>query len=70
MLFSTDRTTLMDTSVVSAASNAGANPVPLVMLRKALDMQAAGVAALLQGMPQVTPASNPPHLGQNIDIKV
>ena len=60
----------MDTSVVSAASNSGSNPVPLVMLRKSLDMQAASVATLLQGLPQVTPASNPPHLGQNIDIKV
>ncbi|NYI00755.1 YjfB family protein [Cupriavidus plantarum] len=60
----------MDTSVVSAASNAGNNPVPLLMLRKSLDMQAAGVAALLQDMPQVSPSSNPPHLGQNIDIKV
>lgn len=60
----------MDTSVVSAASNSGANPVPLVMLRKSLDMQAASVATLLQGLPQVTPASNPPNLGQNIDIKV
>ncbi|WP_423198669.1 MULTISPECIES: YjfB family protein [unclassified Cupriavidus] len=60
----------MDTSVVSAASNAGTNPVPLLMLRKTLDMQAQGVMALLQGMPQVSVPSNPPHLGQNIDIKV
>lgn len=60
----------MDTSVVSAASNAGSNSVPLLMLRKTLDMQAQGMAALLQSMPQVSAPSNPPHLGQNIDIKI
>jgi hypothetical protein len=41
------------------------------MLRKTLDMQAQGAAQLLQSMPGVASVgSNPPHLGQNIDIKV
>ncbi|WP_454725555.1 MULTISPECIES: YjfB family protein [Cupriavidus] len=64
----------MDTAIVSAASNAGSDPVPLLMLRKSLDLQAEGVAALLASVAPVAPAgvaaSNPPHLGQNIDIKV
>ncbi|KWR75066.1 YjfB family protein [Cupriavidus sp. IDO] len=60
----------MEISNVSAASNPGTDPVSLLMLRKSLDLQAQGVAALLQAAPQAGAASNPPHLGQNIDIKV
>lgn len=61
----------MDISLVSAASNSGGDPVPTMMLRKSLDLQAQSVATLLGSMPQVSvPASNPPHLGQNIDVKV
>ncbi|MGO4809069.1 YjfB family protein [Cupriavidus sp. 2MCAB6] len=61
----------MDTSIISSASSAGTDPVALLMLRKSLDMQGQSAAALLQSVPQVgVPASNPPHLGQNIDIKV
>lgn len=61
----------MDISLVSAASNSGGDPVPTMMLRKSLDLQAQSVATLLGSMPQVSvPASNPPHLGQSIDIKV
>jgi hypothetical protein len=61
----------MDISLVSAASNAGSDPVPAMMLRKSLDLQAQNVASLLASVPQVSVApSNPPHLGQNIDIKV
>ena len=61
----------MDISLISAASNSGGDPVPTMMLRKSLDLQAQSVATLLGSMPQVSvPASNPPHLGQNIDVKV
>ncbi|WP_367651431.1 YjfB family protein [Cupriavidus basilensis] len=61
----------MDISLVSAASNSGGDPVPTMMLRKSLDLQAQSVATLLGSMPQVSvPASNPPHLGQSIDVKV
>lgn len=61
----------MDISLVSAASNSGGDPVPTLMLRKSLDLQAQSVATLLGSMPQVSvPVSNPPHLGQTIDIKV
>ncbi|WP_235185052.1 YjfB family protein, partial [Cupriavidus sp. SK-3] len=61
----------MDTSIISSASSVGTDPVALLMLRKSLDMQGQSAAALLQSVPQVgVSASNPPHLGQNIDIKV
>ncbi|QKJ65381.1 YjfB family protein [Deefgea piscis] len=59
----------MSDSMVNAASSASANnPVPLVMLRKSLDLQAQSTLSLLQAIPQ--PASvNPAHLGQNVDVK-
>ncbi|WER49993.1 YjfB family protein [Cupriavidus sp. WKF15] len=63
----------MSTSLVSAVSAAdtGADPVSLLMLRKTLDLQAQGVASLVQAATAAAPvASNPPHLGQNIDVKV
>ena len=63
----------MISSLVSSLSAAdpGSDPVSLLMLRKTLDMQAQGAAQLLQSMPAVgSVGSNPPHLGQNIDIKV
>ena len=63
----------MINSIVSSlnASDPGSDPVGITMLRKTLDMQSQGVAQLLQSMPGVGSAGiNPPHLGQNIDIKV
>ncbi|MGO4305493.1 MULTISPECIES: YjfB family protein [unclassified Cupriavidus] len=63
----------MNTSPLTALNNAqpGSDPVSLLMLRKTLDLQAQNVAQLLQPATSVAPASsNPPHLGQNIDIKV
>lgn len=64
----------MSTSLVSAlgAADPGADPVSLLMLRKSLDLQAQGVTSLLQAATAAAPvtASNPPHLGQNIDVKV
>nr|WP_315592607.1 YjfB family protein [uncultured Cupriavidus sp.] len=62
----------MSTSLVSSlgAADAGSDPVALLMLRKTLDLQAQGVAQLLQTAPAVSGGSNPPHLGNSIDIKV
>ncbi|MCB5195938.1 YjfB family protein [Deefgea salmonis] len=59
----------MSDGMVNAASSASANnPVPLVMLRKSLDLQAQSTLSLLQAIPQ--PVSvNPVHLGQNVDVK-
>ncbi|HJV50097.1 MAG TPA: YjfB family protein [Noviherbaspirillum sp.] len=53
------------TSMQAAATR---QDVEMAVLKKALDMQAAGGAALLDALPPPAPASNlPPHLGQNID---
>ncbi|WP_027468889.1 YjfB family protein [Deefgea rivuli] len=59
----------MSDSMVNAASSASANnPVPLVMLRKSMDIQAQGVLSLLAALPQAATV-NPPNLGQNVDVK-
>ncbi|WP_269533813.1 YjfB family protein [Chitinimonas sp. BJYL2] len=59
------------TSIANAASNAtsaqAASTASLLMLRKALDIQASNAATLLQALPQ--PASNPPNLGNVIDVR-
>ncbi len=62
----------MVTSLVSSlgVADAGSDPVALLMLRKTLNLQAQGVAQLLEAAPAVASGSNPPHLGNNIDIKV
>lgn len=64
----------MSISLVNSlgAADPGSDPVSLLMLRKSLDLQAQGTAKLLQSAGQVggVAGSNPPHLGQNIDIKV
>lgn len=39
----------------------------LLVLKKAIEVQAETVQLLLQGLPQS--ANNPPHLGQTIDVK-
>lgn len=60
-------------SLVSSlgAADAGSDPVSLLMLRKTLDLQAQGVAQLMQtATPVASGGSNPPHLGNTIDIKV
>lgn len=62
----------MSTSIVGAlnAASPGSDPVSLLMLRKTLDLQAQSVASLMQTATAAAPvASNPPHLGQNIDVK-
>lgn len=62
----------MVTSLVSSlgAADAGSDPVALLMLRKTLNLQAQSVAQLLEAVPAASGGSNPPHLGNNIDIKV
>lgn len=41
--------------------------VSTAVLRKAIDIQAQGALQLLQALPPV--ASNPPNLGNNIDVR-
>lgn len=62
----------MVTSLVSSlgAADAGSDPVALLMLRKTLALQAQSMTQLLQSVPAVPSVSNPPHLGNNIDISV
>ncbi|MBE9609671.1 YjfB family protein [Chitinilyticum piscinae] len=58
----------MDAGLVSAASAAVAsNPAPLLMLRKALDIQEQTVMSLLDALPAPAGSVNPPNLGQNVD---
>jgi hypothetical protein len=52
-------------SALSAAKTGDA--VGVLVLKKALDIQAQTALQLVQALPQ--PASNPPNLGQNIDVK-
>lgn len=52
-------------SALSAAKTGDA--VGVLVLKKALDIQAQTALQLVQALPQ--PASNPPNLGQNIDVR-
>ncbi|MCE1238831.1 MAG: YjfB family protein [Azonexaceae bacterium] len=54
-------------SAVSSATQARTgDAVNTLVLKKAMDIQAQTAAQLLQALPQ---ASNPPHLGNSIDVK-
>lgn len=62
----------MDLAAISSQSSAMtkgqvSEAVGTLMLRKALDIQEQNAMQLLQALPQ-TP-SNPPHLGNGIDVK-
>ncbi len=52
-------------SALAGASTGDA--VGILVLKKALDMEAQTALQLVQALPQ--PAANPPNLGQNIDVK-
>ena len=41
----------------------------ILVQKKAMDIAAQGAAQLLQALPQPQPTNNPPHLGQNVDVK-
>ncbi|WP_028451071.1 putative motility protein [Chitinilyticum aquatile] len=59
----------MDQSIVGAASSASPyDPVPNIMLRKALDIQSQTTLSLLASIPQPAQTTvNPAHLGQSVD---
>jgi hypothetical protein len=42
--------------------------IGIAVLKKAIDIQAAGAMALLEAIPAAPSANLPPHLGQNINI--
>ena len=61
----------MDIANISSLSTAltqtkSGDDVGTLVLKKALDLQAQSVTQLIQGLPQV---SNPPNLGNSVDIK-
>jgi hypothetical protein len=56
---------LPPSQVSTQASTQMAAQMSLLLLRKTLELQAANVAGLVQA---TTPASNPPHLGNHIDV--
>ncbi len=65
---------MMDISSIAGAATAmktqqaGADAA-VTVLRKTLDVQAAGALSLLQALPQPVPAQNlPAHLGQNLNV--
>jgi hypothetical protein len=63
----------MDISSVGSLSTAlsqaqTGDAVSTLVLRKAMDIQAQSAMQLLQALPQLP--SNPPNLGNSIDIKV
>lgn len=58
-------------AVSQASKQAEGDVVATKVLKKALDSEAAGAVALLATLPppvQAPKSSNPPHLGQNIDV--
>ncbi len=62
----------MDIANVSSLSTAltqqkTGDAVGTLVLKKALDLQAQSAAQLIQALPQV---SNPPNLGNSVDVKV
>lgn len=62
----------MDVSTLAAvatdmAQTRTASTVQVTLLRKALDIQAQGALQLIQVAAQVIP-TNPPHLGNRVDI--
>lgn len=63
----------MDISSVGSLSTAlsqatGSDAVGTLVLRKALDIEQQNAQQLLQALPQVS--SNPPNLGNSVDVKV
>ena len=56
-------------SAVSAqASQQTASTAGMLVLKKALDLQAQNAAQLLEALPQPAQYNNPPNLGGNVDL--
>ena len=61
----------MDLNIASVSAMASANQssaLAVLMLRKTLELQAQNAAELIQTIPQATPSSNPPNLGNVVDV--
>jgi hypothetical protein len=61
-----DITSMTGLSAVLSQTQA-ADAAGIAVLKKAMDIQAQAAMQLIQSLPQV--ASNPPNLGNNIDVK-
>jgi len=64
----------MDISGIASAGSAMAqaqtgDAVAILVMKKALEMQAQGALQLVQAAAQSGAANNPAHLGQNVDIR-
>lgn len=62
----------MDSSSIAGMASSIANTqtdtaVGVAVLKKALDIQSQNAMQLIQSLPQPTPASNPPNLGNGVD---
>lgn len=56
------------TAGLSAASASDA--VGIAVLKKAMDSAASSASQLIEALPEPQKPSNPPHLGQSVDITV
>lgn len=61
-----DITSMGGLSAVLSQTQAS-DAVGIAVLKKAMDIQAQMATQLIQSLPQ--PASNPPNLGNNVDVK-
>ncbi|MEW6563383.1 MAG: putative motility protein [Pseudomonadota bacterium] len=56
-------------AIAQQMSQTSGDQVALAVLKKSMNAEAQAALALIQAIPQPTPAANlPPHLGQNINV--
>jgi len=60
----------ISSQVASLASAQSSAQMSLVLLRKTLELQAANITGLVQSAAPVSAPSNPPNLGNSIDVMV
>ena len=61
-----DISSVANASAVLSQANTG-DALAVLVLKKAIDLQAQSALQLIQALPQAT-ANNPPNLGQNINV--
>jgi hypothetical protein len=64
----------LEANLVNAASHANPQKVSgaasMIVLKKAMNVQAQGAMALLESLPEPPRYNNPPGVGQSVDVKV
>jgi hypothetical protein len=58
----------ISSQVSSQASTQIAAQMSLLLLRKTLELQAANISGLVQSAAPASASSNPPHLGNSLDV--